>query len=116
MRISSPNEARAVSRHVRVSPYKARQVVQGLRGMQVEAAQRNLTFSNKGAARPVLKTLQSAIANAEHNEGADVDELTVSKIFVDEGMTMKRIKPRAKGRADRIFKRSCHITLAVADS
>ena len=59
--------------------------------------------------------LESAIANAEHNDGADVDELKVSTIFVDEGMTMKRIKPRAKGRADRILKRSCHITVKVAE-
>jgi large subunit ribosomal protein L22 len=59
--------------------------------------------------------LESAIANAEHNEGADVDELSVARIFVDEGVTMKRIRPRAKGRADRIMKRTCHITLAVAD-
>ena len=59
--------------------------------------------------------LDSAIANAEHNEGADVDELKVTTIFVDEGVTMKRISPRAKGRADRIFKRSCHITVKVAD-
>jgi len=60
--------------------------------------------------------LESAIANAEHNEGADVDELLVAQILVDEATTMKRIKPRAKGRADRVLKRSCHITLAVADS
>jgi large subunit ribosomal protein L22 len=64
----------------------------------------------------VKKLLESAIANAEHNEGADVDELSVASIFVDEGMTMKRLKTRAKGRADRIFKRSCHITLSVADN
>ena len=63
----------------------------------------------------VRKLLESAIANAEHNEGADVDELTVSRVFVDESLTMKRLRPRAKGRADRIFKRTCHITLAVAD-
>jgi large subunit ribosomal protein L22 len=63
----------------------------------------------------VKKVLESAIANAEHNEGADVDELKVSTIFVDEGITMKRIKPRAKGRADRILKRTCHITVKVAD-
>ena len=61
------------------------------------------------------KALESAIANAEHNEGADVDELRVARIFVNEGMTLKRIKPRAKGRADRIFKRTCHITVAVSD-
>jgi large subunit ribosomal protein L22 len=75
-----------------------------------------LTFSTKKAAHLVKKVLESAIANAEHNDGADVDELTVSRIFVDEGMTMKRIKPRAKGRADRIFKRTCHITVAVSDN
>ena len=113
MRISSPNEARAVSRHVRVSPYKARQVVQGLRGMQVEAAQRNLTFSNKGAARPVLKTLQSAIANAEHNKDMDADDLFVLAVTVDEGPTLKRFQPRAMGRAYRIRKRTSHITVTV---
>jgi len=74
-----------------------------------------LNFSTKKGAHLVRKLLESAIANAEHNEGADVDELSVAVIFVDEGMTMKRIKPRAKGRADRILKRTCHITLAVAD-
>ena len=74
-----------------------------------------LTFSNKKAADLVLKLLNSAIANAEHNEGADVDELKVSSIFVNEGRTLKRLKPRAKGRADRILKRSCHITVKVAD-
>jgi large subunit ribosomal protein L22 len=61
------------------------------------------------------KVLNSAIANAEHNEGVDIDELKVSSIYVDEGMTLKRIRPRAKGRADRIMKRSCHITVKVAD-
>ena len=62
------------------------------------------------------KVLESAIANAEHNDGLDVDDLTVSTVFVDEGPTMKRIRPRAKGRADRIFKRTCHITVKVADN
>jgi large subunit ribosomal protein L22 len=75
-----------------------------------------LLFSPKKAASIIKKVLNSAIANAEHNEGADIDELRVSTIFVDEGMTMKRIKPRAKGRADRILKRTCHITIKVADS
>jgi large subunit ribosomal protein L22 len=75
-----------------------------------------LEFSSKKAAHIVRKLLDSAIANAENNEGADVDELKVSSIFVDEGMTMKRLRPRAKGRADRILKRSCHITIKVADS
>ena len=75
-----------------------------------------LGFSTKKAAHLVKKVLESAIANAEHNDGADVDELRVSEIYVDEGMTMKRIKPRAKGRADRILKRTCHITVKVSDN
>ena len=81
----------------------------------VERALETLTFSRKKAAHLVRKVLESATANAEHNEGADVDELKVSSIFVDEGMTMKRLRPRAKGRADSILKRSCHITVKVAD-
>ena len=76
---------------------------------------RPVAISAIGAAELVKKVLDSAIANAEHNNGLDVDELTVSTAFVDEGMTMKRISPRAKGRADRILKRSCHITVKVAD-
>jgi large subunit ribosomal protein L22 len=84
--------------------------------LRVEEALGLLEFSSKKAAHIVKKLLDSAIANAENNEGADVDELKVSSIFVDEGMTMKRLRPRAKGRADRILKRSCHITIKVADS
>jgi large subunit ribosomal protein L22 len=83
--------------------------------MPVEGALNLLEFSPKKAAHLVKKILDSAIANAENNEGADVDELTISSIFVDEGTTMKRLRPRAKGRADRILKRSCHITVKVAD-
>ncbi|KJS06824.1 MAG: 50S ribosomal protein L22 [Gammaproteobacteria bacterium BRH_c0] len=90
-------------------------VADQIRGKAVEEALDILTFSPKKAAVLVKKVLESAIANAEHNDGADVDELKVSTIFVDEGLTMKRIKPRAKGRADRIFKRTCHITVKVAD-
>ena len=75
-----------------------------------------LEFSNKKAATIVRKVLNSAIANAENNEGADVDELRVSTIYVDEGSTMKRLRARAKGRGDRIFKRTCHITVKVADN
>ena len=100
----------------RISAQKARLVADQIRGKQVEEALNILTFSNQKAAAIVKKVLDSAIANAEHNEGADVDELKVSTICVDEGMTMKRIMPRAKGRADRILKRSCHITITVADS
>jgi len=108
-------EVAASLKGARLSAQKARLVADQIRGKQVGEALDVLNFSNKKGAHLVRKLLESAIANAEHNEGADVDELTVSAIFVDEGMTMKRIKPRAKGRADRIFKRSCHITLAVAD-
>ncbi len=98
-----------------ISAQKVRLVIDQIRGKKAEEALDILTFSNKKAAAIVLKVLNSAIANAEHNEGADVDELKVSTAFVNEGRTMKRIKPRAKGRADRILKRSCHITVKVAD-
>ena len=99
----------------RLSAQKARLVADQIRGKGVEEALQLLTFCPKKGAEIIKKVLDSAIANAEHNEGADVDELKVSTIFVDEGVTMKRISPRAKGRADRIFKRSCHITVKVAD-
>ena len=99
----------------RMSAQKARLVADQIRGKSVESALEILQFSAKKGADIIKKVLESAIANAEHNDGADVDELKVSTIFVDEGMTMKRIKPRAKGRADRIFKRSCHVTVKVAE-
>ena len=108
-------EVAASLKGARLSAQKARLVADQIRGKQVGEALDVLSFSTKKGAHLVRKLLESAIANAEHNEGAVVDELTVSRIFVDEGITMKRIKPRAKGRADRILKRSCHITLAVAD-
>ncbi|BFM14275.1 50S ribosomal protein L22 [Maricurvus nonylphenolicus] len=98
-----------------LSAQKARLVADQIRGKHVEEALDILAFSQKKGAAIIKKVLESAIANAEHNEGADVDELKVSTIFVDEGVTMKRIRPRAKGRADRILKRSCHITVKVAD-
>ena len=109
-------EVSARLKGARISAQKARLVAHQVRGQGVGQALDTLTFSTKKAAHLVKKVLESAIANAEHNDGADVDELTVSRIFVDEGMTMKRIKPRAKGRADRIFKRTCHITVAVSDN
>lgn len=98
-----------------LSARKARLVADQIRGKGVEEALELLTFSPKKAAVIIKKVLNSAIANAEHNEGLDIDELRVSTIFVDEGMSLKRIMPRAKGRADRILKRSCHITVKVAD-
>lgn len=98
-----------------LSAQKARLVADQIRGKGVEEALDVLTFSTKKGAAIIKKVLESAIANAEHNDGADVDELKVSTIFVDEGTSMKRIMPRAKGRADRIIKRTCHITVKVAD-
>ena len=98
-----------------ISAQKVRLVADQIRGKAVGDALEILQFSNKKAADLVKKILDSAVANAEHNEGADIDELRVSTIFDDEGVTMKRVKPRAKGRADRILKRSCHITVKVAD-
>ena len=108
-------EVAARLKGARISAQKARLVADQVRGRPVEEALSLLEFSNKKAAHIVRKVLNSAIANAENNEGADVDELKISSIFVDEGMTMKRIRTRAKGRADRIVKRSCHITVKVAD-
>ena len=108
-------EVAARLKGARISAQKARLVADQVRGKRVEEALSVLEFSNKKAAHIVRKVLNSAIANAENNEGADVDELKVSSVFVDEGQTMKRLRPRAKGRADRIFKRSCHITVKVAD-
>ena len=108
-------EVAAKLKGARMSAQKARLVADQVRGKSVEAALEILQFSTKKGADIIKKVRESAIANAEHNDGADVDELKVSTIFVDEGMTMKRIKPRAKGRADRILKRSCHITVKVAE-
>ena len=109
-------EVQARLKGARLSAQKARLVADQIRGKAVEEALLMLTYSPKKGATIIKKVLNSAIANAEHNEGADVDELKVSTIMVDEGTTMKRIMPRAKGRADRILKRSCHITITVADS
>ncbi len=108
-------EVAARLKGAQISAQKARLVADQVRGMPVEDALTLLEFSPKKAAHIVKKVLDSAIANAENNEGADVDELKISSIYVDEGMTMKRLRPRAKGRADRILKRSCHITVKVAD-
>jgi large subunit ribosomal protein L22 len=108
-------EVVAILRGARLSAQKARLVADQIRGKAVEEALQLLTYSPKKGAEIIKKVLNSAIANAEHNEGADVDELKVSTIYVDEGMSLKRIRPRAKGRADRIVKRTCHITVKVAD-
>lgn len=109
------SEVAAVLRGAQLSAQKARLVADQIRGKNVAEALTILEFSPKKGADLMKKVLESAIANAEHNEGADVDELNVSTVFVDEGTTMKRIRPRAKGRADRILKRSCHITVKVSE-
>ena len=108
-------EVAAKLKGAQISPQKVRLVADQIRGKDVEEALGLLEFSTKKAAHIVKKVLDSAIANAENNEGADVDELKVSTVFVDQGRTMKRLSPRAKGRADRILKRSCHITVKVSD-
>ena len=105
----------ATAKRLPISAQKARLVVDQVRGKPVSDALDILSFSPHKGAVLVRKVVESAIANAENNEGADIDELKVSEVFVNEGMTMKRIKPRAKGRADRIFKRSSHITVTVTD-
>lgn len=108
-------EVAAKLKGAKLSAQKARLVADQIRGKSAESALELLEFSGRKGADIIKKVLESAIANAEHNEGADIDELKVSTIFVDEGMTMKRIRPRAKGRADRILKRSCHITVKVSE-
>lgn len=109
-------EVKALHRHARISAQKVRLVADQIRGLPVEKALDILNYSSKKAGALMRKVLNSAIANAEHNHGADIDELKVSTVFVDEGPTLKRIMPRARGRADRIFKRSCHITVKVSDN
>lgn len=109
-------EARAIARNARVSPMKARRVIDLIRGLNVNDAQNVLTFAPQGASEPVLKLLNSAVANAGNNQQMDIRDLVVAEAFVDEGPTAKRIRPRAQGRAYRIRKRTSHITIVVADS
>jgi large subunit ribosomal protein L22 len=108
-------EARAQARYVRVTPMKARRVINLIRGMNAADAQAVLKFAPQAASEPIGKVLDSAIANAANNHAMDVRGLVVSEAYVDEGPTMKRIRPRAQGRAYRIRKRSSHITVIVSD-
>ncbi|VAW81515.1 LSU ribosomal protein L22p (L17e) [hydrothermal vent metagenome] len=108
-------QATAKLSQANISAQKVRLVADQVRGLQVERALELLTFSPKKAAHLVRKVLESAIANAEHNEGADVDELKISEICVNEGPTMKRWRARAKGRANQILKRTSHIQITVAE-
>jgi len=105
--------ARAIARHVRVSPMKARRVINLVRGLPAKEALTVLQFAPQAASEPVYKVLASAIANAENNERLDGDSLLVAEAYVDEGPTLKRFRPRAQGRAYRIRKRTCHITVVV---
>lgn len=108
-------QAKAILKRAPISAQKVRLVADMVRGMEVEKAEQVLTYTNKKAAHIMRKVLVSAISNAEHNEGADIDELRVSAVFVDEGPTMKRGRARAKGRGTRILKRTSHITVQVSD-
>src|SRR5690625_4459322 len=108
-------EATAKMMGARVSPHNARLVVGQIRGLPVEQAEQMLAFSNKKAAHMVDQVLMSALDNAEHNSGADIDELKVRTAFADEGPTFKRGRPRAQGRFTRILKRTSHITIVVAE-
>jgi large subunit ribosomal protein L22 len=107
---------KATLKYARLSPQKMRLVADQIRGLPVDRALNILAFSNKKGADIVKKVLESAIANAEHNDGADIDELKVSEIAVDQGPTLKRLRPRARGRADRIIKRMSHVTITVTES
>ena len=109
-------EVSATAKRLRVSPRKARLVVDQVRGKAVSDAIDILSFSTQKSAPLVRKVLESAMANAENNEGADVDDLKISEIYVNEGITVKRVRPRARGRADRIFKRTCHVTVTLTDT
>jgi large subunit ribosomal protein L22 len=108
-------EARAVARHIRISPRKARQVIDLIRGKDVEEALAILRFTPKGGSPIVEKVVRSAIANAENNYDMDVDSLYVAECYVDQGPTMKRIRPRARGMANRIRKRTSHITVILRE-
>jgi len=109
-------EVSASAKRLRISAQKVRLVADEIRGKPVAEALDLLSFSKKKASVLMRKAVESVVANAENNEGADIDDLRISEVYVNEGMTMKRIRPRAKGRADRIFKRSSHITVTVSDN
>ena len=108
-------ETRAILRGVRLSDQKGRLVADQIRGLPVDKALSILTFSPKKGAEIIKKVLESAIANAEHNDGADIDELKVKTIFVEKGMVLRRFTARAKGRGNRIIKPTCHIFLTVGN-
>jgi large subunit ribosomal protein L22 len=114
--LDTPKVVTSTSRYVRMSARKGRLVADLIRGKSVGDAQAILAYSTRAAAVPMRKTLQSAIANADHNHGLDARELVLVRVTVDEGPTIKRFRPRAQGRATPIMKRTCHITIGVAET
>jgi len=108
-------EVKAIHRGARISAQKTRLVADQIRGLPIERALNVLTFSPKKAAGIVKKVVESAIANAEHNEGADIDELKVKSIFIDKATSLKHFTARAKGRGNRIEKQTCHITVTLGN-
>ena len=106
---------KAQSRFIRQSPYKVRRVLDLVRGLPVEEAEHMLRLTPRAAADPIAKALKSAVANAEHNHALDSEDLVIAEAFADEGPTLKRYRPRARGRASRINKRTSHITIVVSD-
>lgn len=105
----------AHARFIRQSPYKVRRVLDLVRGLPVPEAREVLTFTNRRAAEPIVKVLESAVSNAGHNHSLDAGELAIVEAFADEGPTLKRFRPRARGRATQILKRTAHITIVVGD-
>lgn len=114
MTIDTSNEVKAIAKYIRMSPFKVRRVLDQIRGRQYREALIILEFMPYKSCEPILKTLRSAVANAEHNNGLDPATLVVSQAFADGGPVLKRYRPRAQGRAYQIRKPTCHITVAVA--
>lgn len=108
-------KVRAQAKYIRQAPNKVRIVLDVVRGLPVNEAEQVLRHLNRRAAEPIAKVLKSAVANAEHNHSLDADDLYIAEAFADEGPTLKRFRPRARGRATRIRKRTSHITIVVAD-
>ncbi|AFZ52662.1 MAG: 50S ribosomal protein L22 [Geminocystis sp.] len=112
--VDTSQEVKAIARYIRMSPFKVRRVLNQIRGRSYREALILLEFMPYRACEPIVKVLRSAVANAEHNQGLDPNDLVISQAFADGGPTLKRYRPRAQGRAYQIRKRTCHITVAVA--
>lgn len=108
-------KVRAQAKYIRQSPTKVRRVLDLVRGLPVEEAEQVLIHVNRRATEPIIKVLRSAVANAEHNHSLDSGDLVVAEAYADEGPTLRRFRPRARGRATRVRKRTSHITIVVAD-